>query len=195
MDQVVDAVKTIDEVLEKLIDEWYEKVSGFYVTRATLKENPDAGQEELKRFHDENGHRIKFSKHELDVTYGLRAYEKDELIYIEVSVNNKVEDFNYEDFRKQLQTHYRRTGHQPVPTPYELRNHTYDEVFQLDSNFRDAFKVEIREDRADIMGLSFQLNPSYIDHLLAHPVSCKDLVENYCVTPFRTIYASVYRNS
>ena len=34
-----------------------------------------------------------------------------------------------------------------------------------------------------------------LDKLAARPVSSKELLEAYCVTPFRSIYASVYRRS
>lgn len=184
--------KAIESVLFQIIDEWYEKVSNFYVTKEKASSSVD---EELKRFHDEKGHRIKFNKDNLDFTYGLRSYWEDDNLRIEVSVNNKVNPFNYEDFKKRLAAYYRKTGKQPVPTPYELRNHSYEEVFELQRNFSEAFAVEIREGKADIMRLSFRLNPDYLDKLVEHPVSSKELIENYCVTPLRTVYATVYRRS
>jgi hypothetical protein len=116
-------------------------------------------------------------------------------LLIEVSVNNKVKNFDVVDFREKLAAHYRTVGRQLVPTPYELRNRKYDEIFQFDSSFADAFKIERREGKADIMRLSFRLNIDVLDKLTARPVSSKELVENFCVTPFRKIYASVYRRS
>ncbi|HUG43624.1 MAG TPA: hypothetical protein VMN76_05205 [Acidobacteriota bacterium] len=188
--------RTFDEVIKKIIDEWYEKVASFYVTKDDLVDGGEADDAvELKRFHDKNGHRIKFSKDNLDFTYGLRTVFEGNDFLIEVSVNNKVENFDYEEFRSRLTAHYRKTGRELVPTPYELRSHSYHEIFQLGTNFREAFQVEMREGKADIMRLSFRLNPELIDKLTSHPQSSKELVENYCVTPFRNIYATVYRRN
>lgn len=188
--------EAIEEVLRIIIDEWYEKVSGFYITAERIAEDPNLGSEEqLKRFHDENGHRIKFSKDELDFTYGLRSYWTDDDLLIEVSVNNKVENFDIQEFRDRLFAHYQSASKQLVPTPYELRSRSYGEVFQLDSNSKEAFRLEERQGKADILRLSFHLNVGLLDKLLIRPVSSKELVENFCVTPFRNIYASVYRRS
>ena len=65
-------VKLINESLEAIIDQWYLSVSDYYVTVERKAENPDIQfPEELKRFHDDSGHRIKFNKGDLDFTYGL----------------------------------------------------------------------------------------------------------------------------
>ena len=186
--------QTVDTVLGEIIDDWFEKVSTYYVTAGKLatSDNPEQ-EEELKRFHDGNGHRIKFSKDELDFTYGLRSFQADGELVIEVSVNNKVRNFDIAEFRKRLAAHYRKIGKELVPTPFELRNRSYSEIFLLESDFSEALKLEIREGKADIMRLAFRLEPESIKKLMEHPVSTKQLVENYCVTPFRSIYASVYR--
>ena len=189
------AQHAIDGVLSKIIDEWYEKVANYYVTKERIEEGKASGDEELKRFHDENGHRIKFSKDSLDFTYGLRSYWQSGNLLIEVSVNNKMEDFDYDLFRSRLAAHYRKTGKEKVPTPAELRNHSYADIFRLGANFSDAFKVELRKGKADIMGLVFEVNPETLDKLVARPVSCKNLVEDYCVTPFRRVFATVYRRA
>jgi hypothetical protein len=185
----------IEEILRVIIDEWYEKVSGYYITREKLDNDPNiSGEEELKRFHDKNGHRIKFSKDELDFTYGLRSFWEKDLLMIEISVNNKVENFSIESFQRKLADHFNKAGKENAPTPSEIKNRRYEEVFQLDSNFNDVFKVEIREGKADIMRLSFRLNPDLLPKIVARPVASKSLVESYCVTPFRKIYAEVYRS-
>jgi hypothetical protein len=195
MQQTAEVQETIEEVLKIIIDEWYEKVAGFYVTTEDISAEPTAPEEELKRFHDEKGHRIKFSKDELDFTYGLRSFWEDDDLHIEVSVNNKVEGFNVDGFKDKLAAHYRKAGQQQVPTPYELKSWTFGEVFELDSNFDDAFKIELREGKADIMRLSFRFSSEALEKLVARPVSSKELVESFCVTPFRNIYASVYRSA
>jgi len=188
--------ETIEEILKIIIDEWYEKVSNFYVTAEDLEADSSISEEEqLKRFHDEKGHRIKFSKDELDFTYGLRSYWEDESLHIEVSVNNKVEGFNVEGFKAKLAAHYRKAGREPVPTPYELKSWKFGEIFELDSNFDEAFKIELREGKADIMRLSFRFSSEALEKLVTRPVSSKELVESFCVTPFRNLYASVYRSA
>lgn len=196
MDDRKEAQQAIESILGLIIDEWYERVSSYYVTAEHLAEDSDLEQEEeLKRFHDERGHRIKFSKDELDFTYGLRSFWHEDALQIEISANNKVENFNIEEFQSRLKNHYLEAGKQALPTPYELRNRSYDEVFELDSNFEEAFTVEVREGSADIMRLSFRLNTQILAKLASKPVASKTLVENFCVTPFRNIYASVYRSS
>jgi hypothetical protein len=183
--------KAIDELLSQIIDEWYERISPHYVTHS------DSGgqerEEELKFFHDKNGHRIKFNKDELDFTYGLKTQWEEEQCVIEISVNNKVENFDYPDFQRRLVSHYKTTGHRKVPTPYQLRTRSYQEIFQLEPNLEEAFSVEKREEKADIMSLSFRLKDRFSEELAAHPVSGKQLIEDYCVSPFRTVYAAVYR--
>jgi len=188
--------KTVDLILSSIIDDWYEKVSSYYVTIEQLQGHPQLNkEEELKRFHDEKGHRIKFSKDDLDFTYGLRSIWENNHILIEVSVNNKVENFNYEGFEARLMAHYEKTGNERVTSPYELRNQSYRDVFQFEPNLREAFKVEKREDKADIMRLSFHVSNEFLDKIVGHPQASKQLVETYCVTPFRSVYATVYRRS
>jgi hypothetical protein len=196
MDDRKEAQEAIETVLGLIIDEWYGRVSSYYVTAERLAEegSPDQ-EEELKKFHDENGHRIKFSKDELDFTYGLRSFWLDDDLLIEISANNKVENFDIDEFQVRLKDHYVQAGKHLLPTPYELKSRSYDQVFELDSNFEEAFSVEVREGKADIMRLSFRLNPQLLPKLASKPVASKTLVENFCVTPFRNVYASVYRNS
>src|SRR4030095_177853 len=90
--------KRIDSTLEAIIDQWYLSVSDYYITIERRSENPGLTEtEELKRFHDETGHRIKFNKGELDFTYGLCLQSGEEGHLLEVSVNNKAPHFNYEE--------------------------------------------------------------------------------------------------
>ena len=186
--------KAIDELLSQIIDEWYERVSPHYITHSA-----DSGgqkrEEELKFFHDENGHRIKFNKDALDFTYGLKSQWEEEHCVIEISVNNKVEHFDYLDFQRRLLFHYKETGNRKVPTPYQLRTRSYQEIFELEPNLEEAFSVEKRKEKADIMRLAFRLKERFTEELAAHPVSGKQLIEDYCVSPFRIVYAAVYRKS
>lgn len=196
MAEETEVQEAIEDVLKIIIDEWYGRVSSYYVTAEQLAESANTDQqEELKRFHDENGHRIKFSKDDLDFTYGLRYHREGQTFWIEVSVNNKVENFDVEDFQQRLAVHYGRADKENLPTPYELKSKRYGDVFELDSNFTDAFKHEVREGKADIFRLAFRINSDLVPKLVDHPNSFKDLVENFCVTPFRTVYASVYRKT
>ena len=184
--------KAIDELLSQIIDEWFERVSPHYVTHSVGSGRQER-EEELKCFHDKNGHRIKFDKDGLDFTYGLKSQWAEEHCVIEISVNNKVENFDYLDFQRRLVSHYKTTGNRKVPTPYQLRTHSYQEIFQLEPNLEEAFSVENRENRADIMSLSFRLKERFSEELAARPVSGKQLIEDYCVSPFRSAYAAVYR--
>lgn len=189
-----DTLEEIDKILGAIIDEWYERVAGYYVTAESVQENAPSDQEEqLKRFHDDKGHRIKFSKDELDFTYGLRSFEGNGDLTIEVSVNNKVENFDLDEFRTRLRACYAKIGLEAVPTPMSLTKCSFAEIFSLDSDFSEALKLEQREGKADIMRLSFHLSPSHLDSLTKDPRSAKQLVEKYCVTPFRSTYATVYR--
>ena len=57
----------IEEVLGQIIDEWYERVAGHYLTQQDLESHSrsSTGEAELKYFHDEAGHRIKFNKFQI----------------------------------------------------------------------------------------------------------------------------------
>ncbi len=184
--------KAIDDLLSQIIDEWYERVCPHYVTHPVTFGGQER-EEELKCFHDKNGHRIKFNKDALDFTYGLKSQWVEEHCVIEISVTNKVEKFDYLDFQQRLVSHYQALGNRKVPTPYQLRTHSYQDIFQLEPNLEDAFSVENREKKADIMSLSFRLKERFSEELAARPVSGKQLIEDYCVSPFRSVYAAVYR--
>ena len=74
--QAISLQQATDKILGSIIDDWYGNVSGFYLNREQIETEPGLGtrEEELKRFHDDKGHRIKFNKDELDFTYGLRFW-------------------------------------------------------------------------------------------------------------------------
>lgn len=184
--------ETIEGILRAIIDDWYERVSGYYITSS--EETGADDSVELKRIHDEKGHLIKFNKDGLDFTYGLRSTWDGDHFLIEISVNNKVENFAYDDFRNQLFAHYEKAGSAPVQRP-ALGSLPHRDVFQLESGFSEAFTVEKRMPKADIMRLSFRVNADLLDLLAADPEATKQLIEAYCVSPFRSIYAKVYRNN
>jgi hypothetical protein len=191
-DECAHVSEIIETVLSEIIDDWYERVEPHYVTE-NLKNTKQAA--ELKRFHDEKGHRIKFNKDELDFTYGLKSHCKNEHYIIEISVNNKVMNFDYQDFGRRLALHYQQMGNQLVPTPYALKKKAYCTIFQFQPNLDKAFRVEKHPSKTDIMRLSFKVEDRFIRCLASHPVSGKQLIEDYCVSPFRSLYATVYRKS
>jgi len=194
MSQKETSQDAIEEILGSMIDDWYERIQDFYITTESKTENPGiTGDEELKRFHDKNGHRIKFDKDELDFTYGLRSIVEKDGLLIEVSANNKVENFDITDFKNRLTNHYKKACTELVPTPAELKTSTFCDVFQLDGDPSDILSLEIREGKADIMRLAFRLENDILKKLIEYPKASKELIEQYCVTPFRTIYAAVYR--
>ena len=198
IDEVQEIQQAIDLILQRIIDEWYDNVSSYYVTREQIEagDGSEAGVvEELKRFHDDKGHRIKFAKEGLDFTYGLRCNADGEEFTIEISVNNKVEDFDYDDFQTRLIQHYRKGRQEKVTSPYELRNSTYGDVFEFRPNLHKAFQVEENPGKADIMRLTFWIESKYLEKIASHPVAGKQLVEHYCISPFRSVYAKVYRRS
>ncbi|MGH9340632.1 MAG: hypothetical protein ACRD1R_13820 [Acidobacteriota bacterium] len=194
--QAASVQRAIEDILSAIIDDWYQNISAYYVTPEQLSENKNLNvPEELKRFHDQKGHRIKFNKGDLDFTYGLRSLWENNDFIIEISVNNKVENFNYSDFEDRLLAYYRKTGEEKAPTPRELRNFSFSAIFKLQPGIKEAFKVERRGDKADIMRLSFCVDDRHLEELASHPVAGKELIERYCVSPFRSVYATVYRSS
>ena len=188
------STESIELVLSKIIDDWYERVSRYYVTKEDQEESALAESAiELKRFHDAKGHRIKFDKGDLDFTYGLKASWEQQTLHLEVSVNNKVENFDYGNFRELLFAHYREAGAKPVTKPADLKRPLFREVFRLQDGLDEAFQVERREGKADIMRLSFQIAQEYMESLARRPDASGELIERYCVAPFRSVYAQVYR--
>ena len=190
--------ESFDQVLHEIIDDWYDRVSTYYVTEESLEDTPDLELElevELKRFHGDSGHRIKFNKNKLDFTYGLRAAWENQAFMIEISVNNKVTNFDYDDFKQQLFDHYDVAGGKPITKPRDLGRPLYRDVFQLPEGLGQAFQIEKKGGKADIMRLTFKTDGQYIESLARRPGATKELIENYCVAPFRSVYARVYRSS
>jgi hypothetical protein len=184
----------IDKALEAIIDQWYLSVSDYYITSEKKAENPSIEvPEELKRFHDETGHRIKFNKGDLDFTYGLCLMSEGDVCALEVSVNNKVPNFNYGELVRRLAVYYQSNKDKPIEGFKKLRKVCNCDVFHLPEDLQGSIKLETREGKADIVRLSFGIEEEYLDELIAEPPNFMELIHQYCVAPLRRIYADVYR--
>jgi hypothetical protein len=184
----------IDKALEAIIDQWYLSVSDYYITSEKKKENPDIQvPEELKRFHDETGHRIKFNKGDLDFTYGLSLLSGNEDCAVEVSVNNKVPNFNYGELVRRLASYYQSNKDTPIEGFKKVKKVRNCEVFLLNEDLQESIKVETREGKADIVRLSFGVETEFLEELMADPPNFMELIHKYCVAPLRRVYADVYR--
>jgi hypothetical protein len=187
-------VKMIDKALEAIIDQWYLSVSDYYVTLEKRTETPEIeGPEELKRFHDDGSHRIKFNKGDLDFTYGLAVESDASGCRLEASVNNKVPNFNYGELVRRLSSHYEIAKAQPVQGFRKLKKVRCCDVFSLPEDLHNNVAVEHRDGKADIVRLSFDVIEDHLEDLVAEPAGFMDLIHQYCVAPLRRIYADVYR--
>ena len=184
----------IDKALETIINQWYQSVSEYYITTEKKAENPDIfGLEELKRFHDESGHRIKFNKTDLDFTYGLTLIDDAPTgCVLDVSVNNKVPNFNYTELGRRLANYYQSNCGKQVEGFIKLKKIRNCDIFYLNEDL-GTIKVEAREGKADIVRLTFRISSEYLEELVAEPVSFRELIQSYCVAPLRRTYAEVYR--
>jgi hypothetical protein len=184
----------IDKALEAIIDQWYLSVSDYYITTEKKADNPDIfGPEELKRFHDENGHRIKFNKGDLDFTYGLSFLSGDDDCALDVSVNNKVPNFNYQELGRRLSAYYQTSREKPVEGFKKLKKVRNCDAFHLKEDLQSTIKVETREGKADIVRLTFAVEDKYLEDLVSDPPNFMELIHQYCVAPLRRLYAEVYR--
>ena len=185
----------IDNALEAIIDQWYLSVSDYYITAEKKAENSEIGApEELKRFHDETGHRIKFNKGDLDFTYGLCLMANVDDCALEVSVNNKVPNFNYAELIRKLATYYQANNEKPIEGFKKLKKVRNCDVFHLPEDLHHRIKVETREGKADIVRLSFGVEDQYLEELVSDPPNFMELIHQYCVAPLRRVYAEVYRS-
>ena len=184
----------IDGSLEAIIDQWYLSVSDYYITSEKKAEDPEIlVPEELKRFHDETGHRIKFNKGDLDFTYGLNLMTENDTCILEVSVNNKVPNFNYGELAQKLAAYYQSARDKPIDGFIKLKKIRNCEVFLLKEDLKDCIKIEEREGKADIIRLSFGVQDEFLKELVADPPNFMELIHQYCVAPLRRIYAEVFR--
>ncbi len=185
-------VEQLSQIVYQIIDQWYERVKESYVTEEDSRE---LGVEpEVKRFHESTNHRIKFLRiGELDVTYGLGVDSSEECLLIESSVNNKSEGFDYEVFTNKLKSHYWRSQNEKPWTEPAFDRFTYQDLLVFEPVMGQSLTLDKRKDKADILRLSFQINPSHEGLLLQHKDVLRDLIEGYCLAPLRRIYAESYR--
>jgi hypothetical protein len=187
-------LKLIDEALAAIIDQWYLSVSDYYVTAEKKAENPALqSPEELKRFHDDAAHRIKFDKGDLDFTYGLALDSDGDRVILEASVNNKVPNFNYGELVRRLSLHYESAKTKPIEGFKKLKRVRNADVFSLPEHLQNSVVVEQREGKADIVRLSFGIEEQYLEELIADPPAFMEVIHQYCVAPLRRTYAEVYR--
>jgi hypothetical protein len=188
-------IKLLDESLAAIVDQWYLSVSDYYVTAEKKAENPEIiVPEELKRFHDELAHRIKFYKGDLDFTYGLALEVDGDGCCLEASINNKVPKFNYPDLVRRLAVYYESAKLKPIEGFKKLKKVPHSEVFSLPAELQNSLVVEQREGRADIVRLSFGIEDAYLDELTADPPAFMEVIHQYCVAPLRRLYAEVFRS-
>ena len=182
----------LDQILHQIIDDWYERVKGNYVTEQDSRE---LGVEpEVKLFHNLKNHRIKFSREEeLDVTYGLGLLEENGRPVIESSVNNKSAGFDYDLFTNRLKSHYWRSRIEKPWTDPAFDRFTHQDLLLFEPVMGESVTLDIRKDKADIMRLFFEINLEHEDLLLQNPEVLRDLIEDYCLAPLRLIYAESYR--
>jgi hypothetical protein len=184
----------IDKALEAIIDQWYLSVSDYYITPEKKAENPEIQvPDELKRFHDENGHRIKFNKGDLDFTYGLSLMSDSEDCALEASVNNKVPNFNYGELVRRLSAYYQTARDKQIEGFKKIKKVRNCEIFALKEDLQDSITVETREGKADIVRLTFEVQGEHLEEIISDPPNFMELIHQYCVAPLRRIYAEVYR--
>lgn len=187
-------LNTIDAALQAIIDQWYCSISDYYLTAEKKVENPQLeGVEELKRFHDETGHRIKFNKGELNFTYGLSVQASADGCAVEVSVNNKVPQFNYGELVRRLSAYYETARTRPLGTAGKQKKLRNCDLFSLADDLQASVSVEQRDGKADILRLSFDVLDNHLEDVIADPPALMEAIHEYCVAPLRRCYAEVYR--
>ncbi len=185
-------LKQFERITHQIVDDWYERVKQNYVTD---EDSRDLGiGPELKSFHETGNHRLKFVREkELDVTYGLGVRRNDEQFMVESSVNNKSDGFDYEAFVNSLKSHYWRSCNEKPWTEADFDHFTYQDLLSFKPLMGQSVTLDMRKDKADIIRLSFGVNPHHEDLLLGRKDVLRDLIEEYCLAPLRRIYAESYR--
>jgi hypothetical protein len=166
-------------------------VKSNYVTE---EESRQLGVEpEVKFLNESNMHRIKFARtRELDVTYGLGAFEKDGTLYVESSVNNKSDRFDYDSFAEKLKTYYWRSRNEKPWTHKGFDRFTYNDLMPFEPLLGETVILEARKEKADIIRLHFPVHSKHQALLMSRLEVLQDLIENYCLHPLKRIYAESY---
>jgi len=186
--------RKFDAITHQVIQSWYERVKQNYVTD---KDGRDLGIEpELKVFHQQGSHRIKFSRNaELDVTYGLGVRLSEEGILIESSVNNKSEGFDYEAFMDALKAHYWRSRDDKPWIDPEFDRFSYQDLLPFDPVMGHSVTLDTLKDKADIIRLNFRVSSLHLELLVRRQDVLGDLVDEYCLAPLKRIYAETFHSS
>lgn len=189
-----DTARRIDDILYRLIENWYRRVASNYVTEQDSKE---LGLEpEIKRFHEPGKHRIKFARaNELDVTYGFQVNERASLTFIVASVNNKSKGFDYRSYVERLQKHYWSARSDKPWTDPEADHYAFSDLLAFEPVLGESVEVESRVRRADIIRLYFEVTRKGADLLEDREDLFTELVDEYCLSPMKRIYAECYRET
>ncbi len=182
----------LDEIAKETIQSWFERVKTNYVT---VEESRQLGVEpEIKYFEEPGVYRIKFARAgELDVTYALGARLEGDLLYVESSVNNKSDGFDYDAFVEKLRSYYWRSRNDKPWTEAPFDRFTHGDLMPFEPLMGESVLLDSRKDRADVVRLLFPVNPRHEDLLVQHRAVFRDLVEHYCLNPLKRLYAESYR--
>jgi hypothetical protein len=186
-----DKLKQLEQITRRIVVDWYERVKQNYVTE---DDSRDLGVEpELKHFQESMISRIKFSRQkDLDVTYGLGVSQENGRLIIESSVNNKSEGFDYEAFVNGLKSYYWRSRNEKPWIEPDFDHFTYEDLLFFEPVMGQSVTLDKRKDKADIIRLTFGINPHHEDLLLGRKEILRDLIEDYCLAPVKRIYAESY---
>ncbi len=182
----------LDLIAREIVSEWYQRAKRNYVTE---EESQALGVgPEIKCFHRRGNHRIKFARaRELDVTYALGAHSREGRLFIESSVNNKSDGFDYELFVDRLKNYYWQSRNEKPWTDPDFDHFTYGDLLLFEPRMGKSVILDARQDRADIIRLFFEINPRHEELLRSRPDIFRDLIEEYCIAPLKRIYAESYR--
>lgn len=185
-------LEKVNGVIGTIISDWYDRVRQFYVTE---EDGQQLGVEaEIKHFFEFCSHRVKFSRQdELNVTYGIAAEQREGVLVIIASVNNKSKGFDYDGFVERLNAHYWRSRCEKPWTEPEIDHFAYGDLLHFEPRMGHSVSLDIRKDKADIVRLAFEIDPQHESFLLEREELLFDLIENYCLNPLKRIYAESYR--
>ena len=150
---------------------------------------------QVKSYHDVRGHRLKLVRPGvLDVTYGFKVLPSvGGGYFIEASVNNKVSEFDIDDFVQRLASFYYTQSLQKPWTREPLRDLCYGDFLKIEPEWGTTVSRDAQEGRADVIRVLFAVQPKYFHLLEKNPVMFRQLVHEFCFAPLRRIYAELYR--